>query len=1372
MIVHLDADAFFASVEQAADSKLRGKAMAVGGQRRGIIASASYEARKMGVFTPMPTIRARKICPQLIVVPGDYAKYEQFSRFMFSYAQDFTPTVERGGLDEGYLDLSANRKQGAADAAAELRKTIHQVLKISVSFGIGQSKLVSQIASKLNKPAAFKEVEAGSERLFLNPLSNRWLPGVGPQVGTTLDAAGLTRIEQIAATPPDMLSLFVGSMAPQLAGFARGEDDRPVVAESEDAKSYGEQQTFSEDVTDAVYCRAILRQMADRLVARVREDGKAIRTIAVVVKYNDFDSSQRSESLTEPSDLAADVYAVADRLLKRAWERRVSLRMVLLRLSGVYDSLPTFELPLRADEVPRATQVRIASVVDDLRARFGSGVIMRGHDLWLAKQQGKPRSDLRKSGPRRSVSLPKPPADSVSKFPLNARSYYSFLDSLMSPSNIVAIAAYQGCSAVGICDPNLHGAVEFWVSAKEAGIKPILGAELKIHRGREARLLNAYVEDARGYANLCRLLSLAQITERDFASHRGGLCELPTGTPNREWRYQDERQSRQFQIVGSIRTLTLLHEAHPAKRVGDFAFSPPRLSASEMKAVESLVDRCNFDFEIDKLRFPRWTPPDGSSPAAFLRRIAHEGLAQRYHPPTPKLIAQLNEELRMISACGYEEYFLTVWDLLQDVRRAGIDWICRGSAADSLTIYCLGISNFCPVRFQMYFQRFLNEERMKLNKLPDIDLDFPWDKRDQVVQMVFDKYGKEHAAIVGGFSTFQARSALAEVGKVLGISDRDIRRVTEHLPHMGAAGIKEALDSGIESRGAAYNEEPYTTAMELAVVLDQFPRYPKMHPCGVVISRDPIRDISPTFASAKNSGWPVTHYNMEACEQVGLVKLDLLSQAGLSVMRDTVATLKEKGFSIDLSSLELWDDPEVWNMISNGEARAVHHIESPAMCSLSKACQPRNIDVLVAIVSVIRPGAANGGRKASFADRACGLEPTTYVHPSLEKCLRSTYGVMAYEEHVPQICEAFAGMTPGRADVLRRALAKGKTKVIAEMEIEFAQTASNVGRTPSEIDEVWDLLTDFTGYSFNRAHSTAYALEAYQSAFLKKYYPAQFISKVLTHERGFYSALAYSVEARRLGLSFLPPDANRSSAQFHVEGCAIRVPIWKVKDLTEVTLIRINEEKRRLPFSSLRDFCLRSAASATEVENLIRVGAFDTFGDARPEQVWQARQVSQWPREGAQGILFRSDSPLELPDVALSEPSALDRLKSEMSLLGFPVSGHPLDLYPEAPVGTPIASLGKCLYQVVTIVGMVIADRIFSQTNGERMKFITLADRTGIVETELFANQYRWFGLQTVRYPILRVTGKVVPLTNGKGFSFQLVRLDPAVPLATDRQSK
>lgn len=307
MIVHLDADAFFASVEQAADPKLRGKAIAVGGEKRGIIASASYEARKLGIYTPMPTARARKLCPRLIVLPGDFEKYERFSRFMFSYAFDFTPNVEIGSIDEGYFDLRGQRQHSPHHVADTIRRAIRQSLKIGVSEGIATSKLVSQIASKLHKPDCFIEVEAGHERSFLGPLPNKWLPQVGPKLSGILNAAGLAIIEQVAATPADVLSLLVGSYAPQLRAFANGIDTRPVVCDSSEAKSYGEQDTFGEDTTDESFLIAKLRSIADRLAARVREDSKSFRTVTMRIRYNDFHDVTRSASLSEPSDMEQDI---------------------------------------------------------------------------------------------------------------------------------------------------------------------------------------------------------------------------------------------------------------------------------------------------------------------------------------------------------------------------------------------------------------------------------------------------------------------------------------------------------------------------------------------------------------------------------------------------------------------------------------------------------------------------------------------------------------------------------------------------------------------------------------------------------------------------------------------------------------------------------------------------------------------------------------------------------------------------------------------------------------------------------------------------------------------------------------------------------
>ena len=382
VIVHLDADAFFASVEQAADPRLRGKPVAVGGEKRGIVASASYEARKFGIYTPMPMARARRLCPKLIVLPGDFDKYEHFSRWMFSYAQDFTPDVEIASIDEGYFDLSAVPRPPLA-VAETIRTAIRQSLKISVSEGIASNKLVSQIASKLNKPAAFRAVPEGSERMFLHPLPNRWLPGVGPQTGRRLDAAGLAQVRHIAATPADLLHLLVGSMAPQLKAHADGVDPRPVVAASTPAKSYSQQRTFEADLTDEEYAGAVLRHMADELMAKVRADGKSIRTVTVKVRYNDMAEDQCGESVPEPTDLETDLYGRIRALFRKAWKRRVSLRLVSLKYSNVYDGWFRTELPLERSAEQQVARRRLAEAVDELRQSRGFGVILRGHDFRL-----------------------------------------------------------------------------------------------------------------------------------------------------------------------------------------------------------------------------------------------------------------------------------------------------------------------------------------------------------------------------------------------------------------------------------------------------------------------------------------------------------------------------------------------------------------------------------------------------------------------------------------------------------------------------------------------------------------------------------------------------------------------------------------------------------------------------------------------------------------------------------------------------------------------------------------------------------------------------------------------------------------------------
>lgn len=1438
-IVHLDADAFFASVEQAADSRLRGKPVAVGGESRGIIASASYEARKFGVYTPMPTAQARKLCPKLIVLPGHYDLYEEFSNGMFAYAYDFTPDVERTSIDEGYFDLSSNRNRPAIEIAQTISKAIRQSLKITVSEGVGSNKLVSQIASKLKKPAAFETVPLGSEREFLHPLPNRWLPGIGPKTSARLNAAGLVQIRHVAATPVEMLALVLGGQAPTIRQFADGIDERPLVPAREPQKSFSQQETFANDLTDEEYISAVLRRMADDLFAKVRAEHRTIRTLTVMVRYNDRAEDQVSESLAEPTDLETEVFGRLQAMLKKAWKRRVSLRLVSLKLSNLYDGRFRGDLPLTVSLQRLDAQSRLAAVVDELRSNHGRSVILRGHDFRLQQPPTEALDEKRVPTPARRPT--RPPALTLDSYvPLRVHSHYSFMDSTLSPESIVALARQHGMPAVALTDSgNLHGAVEFVQAARAAGIKPILGVELSISDNP----LLLYVESKAGYSNLCRLLTrhaersghsaqeasvvnqarrpyrleefsgltegliAVSVDERVGNLFRGSFYPLVTGKtpaargvacPPVHYAVPGDRQ--RFDILQSIRTLTLLREGHPEKRSGGrFHFRLPQEMAAAcrdnldwLRHTTEIADRCNFEPPFGKPQFPAFRPEDGSAPTEFLHQLVLQGLANRYGQRAGQFKAQAMEELAIISEVGYEEYFLITWDVLQECLRRGIEWITRGSAADSLVCYCLGISGVCPIRFDLYFRRFLNKERMALHKLPDIDIDFAHDMKDEVVKLIFEKYGREHCAVVGGFSTFQARSAFAEVAKVLGVAERDVRKFTEHFPWgfgggwvpegpapKGGEGLIELLRASPETRSLPMHEEPYRTAIQMAEFLDGMPLYPKMHPCGLVLSRQPMQELTPTFIA--NKGYATTHFDMDSVEAIGLVKMDILAQGGLAAMRDAKASLALRDIEVNLehcvarkkSSGELlhgtpsppepWCDPQVWQMIAQGNARAVHHIESPAMTSLCRMCNVQEIDGLIAIVSVIRPGAANEGKKISFTRRYQGIEPVTYPHPSLESCLRSTYGLVVYEEHILQICDAFAGLSPGRADVLRRALNKHKRTVIEEIGREFFASALARGHSNEKTTEVWGLVTGFAGYAFCKAHSTAYGVEAYQSAWLKRYFPAEFMAAVLTNGKGFYHPLVYVLECHRLGLNLSPPSINEPGPKFVPQGKSIRVPVTQVKAITARTREALLKARERGRFTSLLDFYHRVSPCAEEFEAMIRAGAFDEFSETRTRQFWQAQHLVKTYGsnvETSQGWLIPPAGLEQLVSLPLEEPTRLDRLKAETELFGYAVSGHPLELFPDVAWNSycPVNRLGEFIGETVTTCGLVVEQRTHHQVTGEPMKFLSLADWTGIVETELFAQTYKSYGLATVRYPVLEVEAKVEPFENGKGFSLRVIR--------------
>lgn len=1012
--------------------------------------------------------------------------------------------------------------------------------------------------------------------------------------------------------------------------------------------------------------------------------------------------------------------------------------------------------------------------------------------------------------------------------PLLNRSPHTLLDSSLTLDSLIEAAVEWQLPAIGICDSDtLSGAVQFYRKARSAGLHPVIGSSIHLDSRATVELL---VENRRGYRNLCRLITTlienpGGARMEDLGNHCEGLiCMLgPDSEPARMLRANhagaertidhyrdifgrnlalaiaphnedDLRLSRIFASIGrkhripivaaaeahyrhaadrlhydvlsSMRTLTLLQQSHPEKLpAGSYHLH----SQEEMQrhfgalpqALENslrIAERCQFDFELGDIRFPEFPLSPNTTAIARLREIAQDGLRKRYGAsPVEEVTDRLARELSVIAEVGYAEYFLIFHDIVQWANARGIESLARGSAAGSLVCYALGISNVCPFRFGLCFERFLNRERMQFQKLADIDLDLPWDKRDDVIEYVFRRYGSNRVARIGAVNTFHGRAAIADIAKVFGIPEREVRRFTEHLPHF-SGDTEAALQAQPECRDLPYRDEPYRTVLKMATLFQGLPRHRMMHPCGIVISSDPIADRMPLFQSAK--GILTTHYDMEDVEDLGLLKMDLLGQAGLAVLRESRDNLREnRNVEVDLAAECDWDDQATWETIATGQARGCFHIESPAMTGLLMMSNCRDIDCLTAVESIIRPGAANEGKKRAFARRHQKLEPVSYAHPSLEPLLADTYGLMAYEEHILLVANGFANMSWGRADMLRRALVKNKDpQRIASLGEEFRTQARKHGRTIEEIEEVWKLVEGFAGYMFNKAHSAAYAVEAFHGAWLKTRYPIEFLAAVLTNRRGFYAPIVYVLEALRCGARFLAPDVHLSSPnRFLIAGETVRLPLNQIKGLSQDLADRIAALR---PFEDPGDFFRRIRPQRQEWLTLLKAGALDCFGEPRGRLFWRLCRLETSSARGKQeeAALFETSEPSS--DLEADGPSP----RWEQELFGFPISIHPLEYFaPQTdwsrylPAEEVRANAKKYTGKPVEVCGLVVAERIHPTERGP-MKFVTLADYSGFTEVSLFAETYQRFGHLTVQ-PVIAVTATVDLFENGLGCALNAERI-------------
>lgn len=770
-----------------------------------------------------------------------------------------------------------------------------------------------------------------------------------------------------------------------------------------------------------------------------------------------------------------------------------------------------------------------------------------------------------------------------------------------------------------------------------------------------------------------------------------------------------------------------------------------------------IAERCNVELDFDTLHLPEFEAPPGQTLDSYLRRLCEEGAIRRFGAISREVRERLDYELGIIERMGYSGYFLIVWDFIRYAKSQGI-YVGpgRGSAPGSLAAYCLGITDVDPLAYNLLFERFLNPERVTM---PDIDVDFCYERRGEVIDYVAGKYGSDKVAQIITFGTMAARAAIRDVGRALKFSYAEVDRIAKLVPAELNMTIDRALEVSPELAAAVGESERNRTLIEIARAVEGLPRHPSVHAAGVVISKDPLTDHVPLYKSA--DGVLTTQYPMEDLERLGIVKMDFLGLRTLTVIGNTVEIVKHtRNEDVDIESIPL-DDPMVYEMLRNAESEGVFQLESSLFQNMLREVKPTKFEDLVAIVALGRPGPMV--MTGDFVRGKHCHDTVKYPHPALEKILEPTYGVMLYQEQVMQAASELAGFSLGEADMLRRAMGKKKPEVIAGLRDRFMEGALGRGVSERAAQEVFSLIERFAGYGFNKSHSAAYALISYRTAYLRCHYFPEFMASTLTSVMGSSERVAMYIDVcRAAGVDVLPPDVNESFKGFTVSGNTIRFGLGAIKNVGEGAAESIiSARKSGGPFVSFVDFCNRvdmTAVNRKALESLIRCGAFSEFGKRRAllaimDQVCDQSAVRQRHQESGQASFFdlfeepsgfgTADIPLpDVPDFSESQILAMEK-----ELLGLYISGHPLASVAEAirKVATmsvrDLSNAEDGAY--ATLAGVIIGRKQIIARTGQPMAFVQIEDLTGQVEVVVFPRTYQECADILARDAIVVVKGRV-----------------------------
>ena len=921
-----------------------------------------------------------------------------------------------------------------------------------------------------------------------------------------------------------------------------------------------------------------------------------------------------------------------------------------------------------------------------------------------------------------------------------AHSYFSLRYGTLSPAELVEKAVALGYHAIALTDINNSSAVpDFIVACRKAGIKPLAGIEFRNDNKLLYTLLAADNEGMReinAFASRCHIDGTPyperpgtingvytvyplrgpephELQENEYVGLKPSEVRSLMSTPYKNnlskvvmWHTVTFNDADGFELHRNLRAIklnTLISKLKPFDLAGsgDVFMSKDVLIGTydELPAVirntEWLIDRCNYDPDLSSTKNKKTFTGNAYDDKILLEKLALDGVRYRYGDHNLEALNRVQHELRIIDKLKFSSYFLIAWDIIRYSLSRGFYHVGRGSGANSVVAFCLRITDVDPIDLNLYFERFLNPRR---TSPPDFDIDYSWKERDDVIDYIFKRYGREHTALLGAMSTFKGRSIIRELGKVYGLPKGDIDRLV-HEPESVLA--KDSVAAHIEKVGARMKD---------------FPNLRSIHAGGILISEEPINCY--TALDMPPKGFPTTQWDMYVAEDIGFEKLDILSQRGIGHIKECAEIVREnRGIDIDVHRVERFKtDPGVQKRLREAETIGCFYIESPAMRQLLKKLECDDYLTLVAASSIIRPGVARSGMMREYIHRFHHPDAFEYLHPVMKEQLGETYGVMVYQEDVLKVCHHFAGLDLADADVLRRAMS-GKYRSRTEFQRivdKFFANCKEFGYPEEITREVWRQIESFAGYSFSKAHSASYAVESFQSLFLKAYYPKEFMTAVINNFGGYYHSWVYFNEAKRMGAEIALPCINYSNYKTRLIDDTIFVGFIHIQSLENKVAKNIVANRRLYgKYKDLQDFLDRVDAGIEQVILLIRAGALRFTGKSKADLLWNAHLYYGRSR-ALTNIRSLFNTPVKQYRLPSLEQDPLEDAYDEIELIGFPVSMSWFDMLQTTYRGAVRShELMKHVGEQVRMVGQLVTVKYVKTVKRELMNFGCFIDHTG-----------------------------------------------------------